>query len=99
MTPRQLLRECDSHELSELQAWTRLNHLGVTDDDRADFRSGIVASVVANVHRDDKVKPDPFEPSDFIPTFFDPDEDTGSAVNIDPAAFSALMHALYPQDG
>lgn len=31
------------------------------------FRTGILASVIANVHRDKKKRPRPYDPSDFMP--------------------------------
>jgi hypothetical protein len=33
---------------------------------RADVRSGVVASVVANVNRDDKKRPEPYTAADFM---------------------------------
>ena len=34
---------------------------------RADFRAGMVCSLIANVYRDAKRKPEPFTPEDFMP--------------------------------
>jgi hypothetical protein len=34
---------------------------------RADFRAGMVCSLIANVYRDAKRKPKPFTPEDFMP--------------------------------
>jgi hypothetical protein len=36
-------------------------------EEAADLRAGIIASVIANVNRDRKRKPDPFTPLDFMP--------------------------------
>lgn len=38
-------------------------------EERADFRSAIVASNVANLGRDPKKRAKPYEASDFMPTF------------------------------
>jgi hypothetical protein len=38
-------------------------------EERADLRAGIVASVIANTHRDRKKKPRPYVPGDFMPKF------------------------------
>lgn len=42
-------------------------------EERADLRSGIIASVLANVNRDAKKHPKPFTPQDFMPVFERPD--------------------------
>jgi hypothetical protein len=34
---------------------------------RGDLRAGIIASVVANVHRDGKKRPQPYSATDFMP--------------------------------
>ena len=34
---------------------------------RADFRAGMVCSLIANVYRDQQRKPEPFTPEDFMP--------------------------------
>ena len=36
-------------------------------EERADVRAGIIASVIANVNRDRKKRPEPFAPQDFMP--------------------------------
>lgn len=38
------------------------------EQERADFRAGIVAATIANVNRDRKKRPRPFTPADFMPT-------------------------------
>jgi hypothetical protein len=38
-------------------------------EERADLRSGIVASVIANVHRNPKKQRKPCQPVDFMPDF------------------------------
>ncbi|RYD01632.1 hypothetical protein N752_29075 [Desulforamulus aquiferis] len=34
---------------------------------KADFRAGLICSVLANINRDRKVRPQPYSPADFIP--------------------------------
>jgi len=38
-------------------------------EDRADLRAGIIASTIANVHRDSKKRRKPYTPQDFMPKF------------------------------
>lgn len=48
-------------------AYSRIEPFG----SEADFyRSGIIASTLANCYRDKKKKPNPFEPQDFMGGFF-----------------------------
>lgn len=56
MTPRQFeaLREVMQREAD-------------AKNERADFHAGLVASVIANVNRDPKKRPDPFTAADFMP--------------------------------
>lgn len=53
-----------SRELAEWQAYWQIEPWG---ESRADLRSGIVASVMANVHRDAKTRRQPYTPRDFMP--------------------------------
>ena len=64
MTVRELLNRIDSRELSEWQAFFRLEPM---PEQRADNRSGVIASVIANTNRAKNAKP--FEPKDFIPDY------------------------------
>jgi hypothetical protein len=61
-----LQEEISSLEFSEWLAYYRLEPFG---DERADLRSGIVASTVANAHRDPKRRHRPFEAREFLPHF------------------------------
>lgn len=61
-----LQEQLTSHEFSEWQAYYRLEPFG---DERADLRAGIVASTVANAHRDRKRRARPFEAREFLPHF------------------------------
>ncbi len=42
-------------------------------EERADLRSGIVSAVIANVHRDAKKQPKPYQPTDFMPYWQKPE--------------------------
>ena len=52
---------------SELGNWLALWQISPWGEDRADLRSGIVASTLANIHRDDKKRPEPFSAHEFMP--------------------------------
>lgn len=45
----------------------RKNNINKTENKRADYRIGIISSIVANIYRDKKKKPQPFKPKDFMP--------------------------------
>jgi hypothetical protein len=55
-----------SREFAEWMAYYELEPFG---EERADLRSAIVASTVANAHRDPKRRRKPFRPLDFMPRF------------------------------
>lgn len=46
--------------------WMRYYSVEPFGEERADLRSAIVASVIANTHRDPKKRPEPFSPRDFM---------------------------------
>lgn len=54
---------------SGLTRWRAYSELDPFGEQRADLRAGIIASTVANVHRDPAVRPQPWKPSDFMPDF------------------------------
>ncbi len=62
----EMLDSAPSKMLTEWRAFWNLNPQGQW---RSDLRSGIVASVIANVNRDSKRKPEPFTAKDFMPDF------------------------------
>ncbi len=64
MTVRELLARIDSRELSEWNAFFELEPWGC---EMEDWRTGLVASTIANVNRDPKKQRKPFEPDDFMP--------------------------------
>jgi hypothetical protein len=49
-------------------AYARLEPFG---ERRADLRAAIVACMLANIHRDRDIHPEPFEVSEFMPDFGD----------------------------
>lgn len=55
-----------SRELGEWIAYYRLEPWG---EERADLRAGIVASTIANVHRNPKKQRQPYEAVQFMPDF------------------------------
>lgn len=64
MSLKRAQREVDSREFTEWQAYWQLEPWG---EDRADLRTGIVASTLANIHR--SRDSEAFTPRDFMPTF------------------------------
>jgi hypothetical protein len=62
-TVRQLLDEIGSAELTEWQAYYKLEPFGSLVDDE---RHGVAVSTLANINRDSKARPDPYKSSDFI---------------------------------
>lgn len=52
---------------SELGAWAALWAVDPFDERRADLRTGIIASVLANVNRDPKRRSKAWVPTDFMP--------------------------------
>lgn len=61
-----MLRKISSRQLTEWMAFSKLEPFG---EERADLRMGILAALIANVNRDPKKQPAPYEPDDFMPNF------------------------------
>ena len=61
-----MMREMPSRLLSEWMAFYQLEPFG---DARGDLRAAIVASTVANAHRDPKKRRRAFRPDEFMPQF------------------------------
>ena len=61
-----LLSSISAEQFAEWAAYAEIEPWG---EDRADLRAGIIASTVANAHRDVKRKPDQFTPQEFMPKF------------------------------
>jgi alpha-D-ribose 1-methylphosphonate 5-triphosphate synthase subunit PhnH len=83
MTVRQLLDSLDSRELSEWIAFhTHIEPIGET---RADLRTGIVASTLANVNRGKNQQP--YKAIDFMPYLDKPPQSQGQMKSAFFAAF------------
>lgn len=91
---RQCQAEIDSAEFTEWMAYYQLEPFGETV---ADIRHGIATSLLANINRDEKTKPQPFIPDDFIPWNSENDDrgdDQGDGVLLDdPVAQANLIRA------
>jgi hypothetical protein len=61
-----MLASISGKQLTEWIAYAELEPFG---EWRADLRIAILASLIANANRDQKLKPTPFEISDFMPQF------------------------------
>ena len=64
MSVRQAQSEIDSREFSEWMAYWYLEPFG---PERDDMRHGVVAATIANVNRDPKTTPEPWDAADFFP--------------------------------
>lgn len=64
MTVGELLSRISSRELAEWMAFYQLEPWGAETED---WRTGLVASTIANVNRDQKRRRRPYEPQDFMP--------------------------------
>jgi hypothetical protein len=65
----ELLSRMSSRELTEWEAFTRVEPIG---EEREDIRIAILSALIANTSRDIKKKPDPFSPVDFIIDYWEP---------------------------
>lgn len=63
---RGMLQKMSWSQFVEWSAYHQRNPFG---EARADMRAGIVASVIANVNRDPKKKPQPYKADDFMPKY------------------------------
>lgn len=68
-----------------------------------DLRAGTVASMLANVHRNEKARRDPFGPLDFIPwnedyraAAPDPDRSTGILLDDADAQSNLIISVMFP---
>jgi hypothetical protein len=69
-TVDQLLSEISSEELSEWMAYYQLEPFG---DERADWRSGMMAATMANLQRSKNRAP--YKPEDFMPQYDRPEQE------------------------
>lgn len=66
-----MLASIPSRLLSEWMLFAQIEPFG---EERADRRAGIVASTVANVNRDPKIRREPWRADDFMPQYDREDE-------------------------
>lgn len=64
MSVKRAQREVDSAEFAEWMAYAEVEPFG---PEREDQRAGIVAALIANVNRDSKKRPEPYDVEDFLP--------------------------------
>ncbi len=62
----------------------------------ADYRAGVLAAVVANVHRDPKVRADPWDPGDFfdLPSIAAEEAPASASEVMTPTQLKAAAHAI-----
>lgn len=89
----ELLSRISSRELSEWLIY--FSQEGPTGDERADWRAAMIASTIANVHRDPKRKREPYTIEDFMGKF-DSDEirDQGRAMENQIELAKSLQRSL-----
>lgn len=91
-----LQRRMSSAEFSEWMAYAQIEPFG---EERADLRMAILATIIANANRDPKLRPEPFEVSDFMPNFEKPEmmskEDALMAID---AAMTLLVQTTGGKD-
>jgi hypothetical protein len=85
-----LEQRLSAREWLEWQAYHTLEPIGA---ERADLNAGIIAAVIANVHRDPKRKPDPFTAADFMPIYDRAETQPVEAWRQQKAAMKALQAA------
>lgn len=74
--PDRLLRRMPWTVFLEWRAYRQLEPFG---DERADWRIAALASLIANIKRDTRRRPQPFSPRDFLLRFIDPTVRTQTA--------------------
>jgi hypothetical protein len=80
-------------EFDEWQAYYTLEPFG---EYPANYRAGIVSSVIANVNRDGTKHPEPYKASDFIPNWSGEQSTPQKAFHRDPAMTMLLRKAMRP---
>lgn len=63
MIREEMLQRMSSRELAEWRAYDRMEPIG---EPRADYRMGVLTSLIANTHRNSETMPEPFSPEDFM---------------------------------
>ncbi|VVD74406.1 MULTISPECIES: DUF4035 domain-containing protein [Pandoraea] len=91
MSVRQAQREIDSAEFAEWLAYANIENFGSPVED---LRTGAVVSMLANINRDRKQRPEPYGLLDFLPWTESPDASPDEPVQLaDPKAQSDLIRA------
>jgi hypothetical protein len=85
MSVKRCQQEVDAREF---EAWLAYSQLEPWDETRADLRAGIIANVMANVHRGKETEP--FSLSDFMPQYGVEDD-----AAVDEDAMIAQQQALF----
>lgn len=70
MSLKRCMREVDSAEFAEWMAYCVWEPFG---PEREDQRAGMVAALIANVNRDPKQRPTPYDVEDFFPRYGEPE--------------------------
>lgn len=68
-------------------------------EERGDLRTGILASVIANVNRDRKKRSEPYTPQDFMPFAERPTPAAPPTGPVDPATLTTAFKAVYKKKG
>jgi hypothetical protein len=83
------MAEVEEFESREIQEWRAFANIEPFGEERADARSGMEMALTANIHRDRKLRADPFQAWDFMPFLERPEEPPRLAL-LDDAARAAL---------
>lgn len=86
-----MLKCMTSHQIAEWISYAETEPFGELRDD---LRFGQVCATMANIHRDSKRAPEPFEPGDFFSTI-DKQVRNEPVLLDDPEAQSAMIKALF----
>lgn len=65
-TVAELQARMSSREFSEWQAYAQVEPIGAL---RADLRNAMLMTLIANIYRDPKKRPEPFTPAEFLPFY------------------------------
>lgn len=80
---------------SELVAWQAYYQVEPFGEARQDLRNAMLLSMLANIHRDAKKRPTAFVVSDFMPKFWETEEEKPSLFQ----KFRAMSEVINAQNG
>ena len=84
--------------VAELGAWQKFYELEPFGCDQDDLRAGVAASVIANIYRDRKEKPEEFTPAEFIkrrrPEAMPPEPSNGASAQKTPKQLLHILEAM-----